>query len=434
MELCRILLTQTSVGPSSFFSCSGKQGKDHHPSSEKKRKKKVDWSVLSEMMFLLSLLLVQVESKPRWDELEGYDWETYKRTFGKSYSAQEETWRRSMFEARLKSAIAHNKGPALYKRGVNALTDLTDDERSRRLGRRPGMPVDPKERHVVGSSVSRTTSTTSLDWRTEGIISTVKDQGSCGSCWAFASTESVESYVALATGDLPVLSPQQLVSCASNPYACGGTGGCEGSIPELAFNYVQLYGQATEASYPYASGFNGTDMSCPASTTSTVEIDGYTKLPMNDKSAVLDALRNVGPLAVNVDASAWHDYDSGIFTGCSSFANAGGNTDLNHVVQLVGYGTDIELRTDVEIQTDYWIIRNSWGVTYGEEGYIRLYKAPGDESCFLDSTPLDGTGCKNGPPTQTVCGECGVLFDTSYPRGARFTSGGGDSTSVVVEK
>ena len=90
----------------------------------------------------------------------------------------------------------------------------------------------------------------SVDWREKGAVSPVKNQGQCGSCWAQTTTEVIESYVQIATGHLPILSPQQITSCTPNPLHCGGTGGCHGSEAQLAFNYVQLFGQTTEELYP----------------------------------------------------------------------------------------------------------------------------------------------------------------------------------------
>jgi len=103
---------------------------------------------------------------------------------------------------------------------------------------------------------------TNWDWRDQGVITPVKDQGHCGSCWAFASTATIEGHAAISSGSLKTLSTQQLVSCVTNPYTCGGTGGCGGAISELAFTYVQLYGQTSEFKYPYQSYFSGVTGAC----------------------------------------------------------------------------------------------------------------------------------------------------------------------------
>mmetsp|Transcript_6565 Transcript_6565/g.27073 ORF Transcript_6565/g.27073 Transcript_6565/m.27073 type:complete len:122 (+) Transcript_6565:305-670(+) len=118
----------------------------------------------------------------------------------------------------------------------------------------------------------------------------------------------------------------------------------------------------------------------------------------------MDAVASVGPLAVNVDASAWSSYESGVFTGCDMQA-----PDLDHVVQLVGYGTD------AGSNMDYWLVRNSWAPSWGEDGYIRIYRDSTASTCGVDTTPQDGTGCNGGPKNVTVCGSCGILYDVTYP-------------------
>ena len=148
---------------------------------------------------------------------------------------------------------------------------------------------------------------------------------------------------------------------------------------------------------------------CPATEDLQVKagISGYIKLEENNAADVMAALATVGPLAVNVDASNWHNYESGVYDGCSYE-----EMDIDHVVVLVGYGVDEETKTP------YWLIRNSWSPTFGEAGYIRLLReAPEDTKCGVDTSPQDGTGC-DGAATQYPCGQCGVVFDVSYPTGA----------------
>jgi len=144
---------------------------------------------------------------------------------------------------------------------------------------------------------------------------------------------------------------------------------------------VQLYGLTSEFKYPYQAYYSGVTGDClydEIKPTAEVELDGYIKLAANDYDSLLHAVATVGPIAVAVDASAWSNYESGIFNGCDYSANI----DVNHVVVLVGYGTD-------EALGDYWLIRNSWGTGYGENGYIRLARES-VEVCGIDSTPLDG--------------------------------------------
>jgi len=242
---------------------------------------------------------------------------------------------------------------------------------------------------------------TSVDWRTQGIISAVKDQGECGSCWTFGSAETVESYWAQATGQLTDLSEQQILDCTANTNDCGGTGGCGGGTPELAFTQImQSGGLSTEWTYPYKSYF-GSAFQC-GSLNPFGQITNFTVLPSNQYAPVMQTLATVGPLAINVDASSWGAYETGVFNGCNQT-----HPDIDHVVQLVGYGTDAT-------QGPYWIVRNSWNPMWGEDGYIRLYRHTASQVCGVDLKPSDGTGCNGGPATVTVCGTCGILYDVSY--------------------
>jgi len=135
-----------------------------------------------------------------------------------------------------------------------------------------------------------------------------------------------------------------------------------------------------------------------------VGITGYETLPFNDADALADAVANIGPVSVSVDASRWFGYDGGIFDGCNK-----SNPDINHAVQLAGFGE--------ENGTKYWLVRNSWGTGWGEDGYIRLRRYD-TEPCGTDVTPKDGNGCDGGASSVRVCGECGILSDSSYPTGA----------------
>jgi len=250
----------------------------------------------------------------------------------------------------------------------------------------------------------------SVDWREKGVVTPVKNQGRCGSCWAFATTQIIESYAAIATGNLIELSTQQVTSCAPNNLNCGGTGGCFGSIPQLGFTYINLFGHATEADYPYVSGQTMQSEECKYDVLDTKPVVGLTGYDTwhNDQEAVMNHLATVGPLSVAAYASLWKSYTSGVYTGCS-FSE---NIDLNHAVMLVGYGTDPE-------EGDYWIVRNSWGPNWGEGGYIRLQRQAIPE-CGVDYTPMDGTSCAGGPGNDElrVCGQCGVLYEVTYPLGA----------------
>jgi cathepsin L len=295
----------------------------------------------------------------------------------------------------------HNQDPSkTWKKGVNQFTDRTHEEFRKLLGYRPKTQFKEFKATYEGPILKDLPPT--VDWRTKHIITAVKDQGACGSCWSFGTAETLESYYALKTGKLVVLSEQQILDCTPNPRDGGGTGGCGGGTTEIAYNQIiQMGGLSSEASYPYISG-GGQDFTCHFNKSDVVaKISGFTSLPSNQYAPIMTVLATIGPLAINVDASSWASYDSGVFDGCSQT-----NVDIDHVVQLVGYGTDPNYGP-------YWLIRNSWSESYGEDGYIRVKRSE-NAGCGMDSKPQDGTGCNGGPSEIQVCGECGLWFDTNF--------------------
>jgi len=333
----------------------------------------------------------------------------FKAKYSKTYASyDEEVLRYEIFQYNFQQVMKQNKMMKPYTVGITQFSDLTHQEfKDQYLGYKNPSNVHSLNKKTNEDHVYSTKDLPeSVDWREKGAISKVKNQGQCGSCWAFATTEMIESYAQISSQDMVELSTQQVTSCTPNPVNCGGTGGCRGSIAQLGFNYIQLFGHTTEESWPYVSGSNGQTGSCDfdmENTTPVVTLKGYDTLPPNNQEAVMNHLANVGPLAINVDASEWHTYTGGIFDGCDFTQNI----EINHVVQLVGYTPDA------------WIVRNSWSEAWGEEGYIRLAKTAQPE-CGTDSSPLMGTGCEGGPGSdvQHVCGQCGMLFDASYPLGA----------------
>ena len=139
-------------------------------------------------------------------------------------------------------------------KGINQFSDLTDEEfKAQYLGGYKGLATPPPSATSNQAIKSVKDLPASVDWREKGAITEVKNQGQCGSCWAFATTEMIESYAAIAAGndgEIPILSAQQVTSCTPNPLSCGGTGGCMGSIPQLGYTYLQLFGHALEDDYP----------------------------------------------------------------------------------------------------------------------------------------------------------------------------------------
>ena len=336
-----------------------------------------------------------------WRELAKrpeYSFEDYVLEFDKVYSPEESADRSAIFATQLAKIRAHNAGDHSWKMGLNAFSDWTESEiRARRTGGLPPVQEFTSMHSLTGKAIPA-----SVDWRTKQVVTNVKDQGGCGSCWAFSATETIESATAIATGQLLELSPQQLVSCAPNDQHCGGTGGCGGSTMKLAFNYTEKHGLSKESSYPYR-GITG---SCDAAKIdSAVSIKGYVGVQMNNYTALMDAIANVGPVSVMV-AAGFSSYEEGVYSG-----NCGWTVD--HGVQLVGYGFD------EEANKDYWLVRNSWGKSWGEAGYVRIHRfGEANEPCGEDLKPQDGVACEGQKLPIKYCGLCAMFCSPSYPIGA----------------
>ena len=336
----------------------------------------------------------------------------FKRVYGRVYETSAlESKKAAAFAENMETVLRQNRdyqaGASSWWASINSFSDLSEAEFS---AKKKGLkPHHQTHAFTTLAPPVEVATPWDVDWREKkspggsAVVTPVKDQGMCGSCWAFASTATIESYYALATDELAVLAPQTLVNCAPNPDDCGGTGGCEGSIPELAFNYTRSGGIALETDLPYKAH----DENCTAFKAKAT-LDGYVKLPANSADALETALATVGPIAVNVAAN-WQHYAGGIFSGgCLPTKSC----VLDHVVVATGYH-----KSDAPDQ-GYWLIRNSWGTGWGEEGYIRLTRGF-DSTAFVDKTPASGVACKPFPKMQRVMGESGVLLDMSYPTGVR---------------
>lgn len=342
-------------------------------------------------------------------ELHTYSFQHYVQEFGKAYTSEEFKVRQQIFESNLRSIREHNSNDdKTWFAAPNKFTDWTNEEfRARRVtGKRPRVAKHLLKSAAPPANVNDLPAT--VDWRQKaGVLTPVKDQGGCGSCWAFSAAATMESMVAIATGQsAPVLSPQQLVSCAPNPQQCGGTGGCSGSTQELGFNYTQTAGLGLESTYPYVAR-TGT---CDQSKVKPVAInDGFVQLTTNSYTELATAVATQGPIAISLAAGgfSFQIYGGGILSNVN-----GCGWDVDHAVQLVGYGS--------ENGKDYWIVRNSWGPGWGEGGFIRIQRfGEGQEPCGTDKTPQDGDACAGDTAPRTVCGVCAILSDSSYPTGVR---------------
>jgi len=199
-----------------------------------------------------------------------------------------------------------------------------------------------------------------FDWRTEGAVTPVKNQGQCGSCWAFSVTENVESVWIIATNasaSTVDLSAQQVVDCDRDD------GGCDGGDTPTAYQYIiKAGGMESEKDYPY----HARDGTCKFNKQKVVaKISSFKYATQNsDEDQMQQNLVSWAPLSICVDASTWQFYDGGVISSNDC------GTDLDHCTQMIGYAND---------KGKYWIVRNSWGTDWGVDGYI--YLAMGGDTC-----------------------------------------------------
>jgi len=301
------------------------------------------------------------------------EWKEFKKTYAKAYDTKaDELYRFGVFIKNMQIAGELNNAPGNQARyGATKFSDLTAEEfQATYLTYKPSNVT----RDTTVPAGATATPPCSINWTTKGATTPIYNQGQCGSCWAFSATEQIETmYYLGGAGALTQLSAQQITSCDTT---CDG---CNGGEPYLAYKYVESAGGIeTYASYPYTSG-NGITGSCKfnaALVFAKVTSWKYISQSASGESTMATTVCNTSPLSICVDASTWQNYQGGIVTG-----NCG--TALDHCVQAVGL-----------VQSGnppYWIVRNQWGVTWGEQGYI--YLEYGVDMCglALESTTVAAT-------------------------------------------
>ena len=293
---------------------------------------------------------------------------------GKVYNALGEKEKRfEIFKDNLRFIDEHNADESRsYRVGLNRFADLTNEEyRATYLGTKKPKKISMKsDRYAprVGEQLPEF-----VDWREKGAVGPVKDQESCGSCWAFSAVAAVEGINQIVTGDMIVLSEQELVDCDTTYNE-----GCNGGLMDYAFEFIINNGGIdTEEDYPYT----GRDGTCDTyrKNAKVVSIDSYEDVPSNNEVALKKAVATQ-PVSVAIEAGgrAFQFYNSGIFDGSCG-------TQLDHGVTAVGYGT--------ENGKDYWIVKNSWGGSWGEAGYIKMARNLAN----------------------AATGKCGIAMEASYP-------------------
>ncbi|XP_028277137.1 cathepsin L1-like [Parambassis ranga] len=286
-------------------------------------------------------------------------WEEWRIKHQRDYNNQTEMlFRRAVWIKNMHLVLAHNQeasaGKHSFTLGLNHLADMTAEEINEQLNRlKLEEPV-----HFTNSTFKITSDSSlpqSVDWRTKGLVSPVRNQGLCGSCWAFSSLGALEGQMKKRTGVLVSLSPQNLVDCSTYD----GNHGCRGGYISKSYSYIIRNGGVdSESFYPYEHQ----NMKCRYSVKGRA---GYCSdfhiLPPGDEQTLQATVASVGPVAVAVNAmlQSFHMYRGGLYNvpGCNPRL-------VNHAVLVVGYGTDAG--------QDYWLVKNSWGTVWGEAGFIRI--------------------------------------------------------------
>jgi len=269
-----------------------------------------------------------------------------------------------VFKNNIKKINDHNKNPVEEEfKKVGPLAHLTRAEYEAWYLGVPAKKTQKRNMEMAAEVTDLSGTPTSIDWVAKKKVTPPKNQGKCGSCWAFSSIAAVESAWAIKKGVLRKLSEQQLIDCSKdvNP-----TNGCKGRWPLDAMNYIVATGSHTGASYPY----KGKQGSCRVFSKSIgARLTSAEQLPVNSYSTVLNRVGTVGPVTVIVDATPLQNYGGGVVSkGCGALQN--------HAVTIVGYGK-------TKKGVSFWKVKNSWGTTWGEGGYFRLKRSSTANYCHI---------------------------------------------------
>jgi C1A family cysteine protease len=308
--------------------------------------------------------------------------------YNKKYQHDTFFYRYTVFKQNLDKITLGNRQNHSYTMAMNAMGDMTLAEyKATKLGYKSVDRSFIRSKNVAAKKVNVAALPASVDWAAAGKVTPIKDQGQCGSCWAFSTTGSTEAAVSIAKNAKPVgLSEQQLVDCSQ----AQGNQGCEGGLMDQAFQYIiSNNGIASEASYPYTAE----DGTCNTAAKSVATISGFTDVDPNDEPALQAAVaQQPVSVAIEADQACFQFYSGGVLSDPSC------GTQLDHGVLAVGYGTDSTGAT-------YWKVKNSWGTSWGVAGYVLIAR-----------------GTATGSP-----GECGIAMDPSYPTG-------GDNVATKVHR
>lgn len=315
------------------------------------------------IFFLTSLFSVLASEVGLRGTLDGSEYEferfkNFRNLFQKEYiTIEEEVNRFRIFRENLRIIDSHNLDIGQnFTMGVNQFTDLTPEEFKSTYA--SGLHTNVGLYGCKSFASSGSGLPSSIDWRTLGAVTSVKDQGQCGSCWTFSATGAIEGAWALSSGKLVDLSEEQLVECATG--VSYGSHGCSGGQMDGAFKYVIEHGQCSLSSYPYTSGtsVSGACQKC----TAVAHISSCSDVKPNDQVSLKAAVaQQPVSIAIEADTRYFQSYSSGVLTSSSC------GTNLDHGVLIVGYGE--------ENGQKYWLVKNSWSTTWGDKGYVKIARS-----------------------------------------------------------